>query len=72
MTFHKQSGCNSRDKNDGPLDNKYQTTRLIHRIYVTINADDEYELNLGLTETISQNDLFINHKIQDGALCDNS
>ena len=44
----------------------------MHRIYVTINADDEYELNLGLTETISQNDLFINHKIQDGALCDNS
>ena len=56
----KESGCNCRDKNDCPLDNKCKTTRLIYQADVTNNVDNEYKYYLGLTDTTFK-ERFNNH-----------
>ena len=56
----KESGCNCRDKNDCPLNNKCKTTRLVYQADVTNNVDDEYKYYLGLTDTTFK-ERFNNH-----------
>ena len=56
----KESGCNCRDKNDCPLDNKCKTTRLVYQADVTNNVDDDFKYYLGLTDTTFK-ERFNNH-----------
>ena len=44
-------GCNCRNKESCPLDNKCLTPRIIYEAEVTNNVDDERKLYIGLCET---------------------
>ena len=44
-------GCNCRNKESCPLDNKCLTPRIIYEAEMTNNADDERKLYIGLCET---------------------
>ena len=46
-----QYGCNCRDKNNSPLDNKCLTLQIVYQAHVTNDTDDTYEYYLGLPET---------------------
>ena len=55
-----QYGCNCRDKNNCPLDNKCLTPQIVYQADVTNDTDDTYKYYLGLAET-SFKDRYINH-----------
>ena len=48
---HQQYGCNCRDKNNGPLDNKCLTLQIVYQDDVTNDTDDTSKYYLGLAET---------------------
>ena len=43
-------GCNSRDKNNRPLNNKCLMPEIVYQAVVTNDTDDTYKYYLGLTE----------------------
>ena len=53
-------GCNCRDKNTCPLENKCLTPMIIYQAAVTNDTDDTYKYYLGLAET-SFKDRYRNH-----------
>ena len=58
---HKTKGCNCRDKNTCPLDNKCLTPKVIYQADVSNDTDDTYKYYLGFAET-SFKDRYNNHK----------
>ena len=47
----KIKGCNCRDKNTCPLENKCLTPKVIYQADVTNDTNDTYKYYLGLSET---------------------
>ena len=59
-THPKQYGCNCRDKNNCPLDNKCLMSQIVYQADVTNDTDDTHKYYLGLAET-SFKDRYRNH-----------
>ena len=56
----QQYGCNCRDKNNCPLDNKCLTPQIVSQADVNIDTDNTNKYYLGITET-SFKDRYRNH-----------
>ena len=48
---NKNYGCNCRQKEDFPLDNKCLTPNIIYKAQITNKTNDEHEKYLGAAET---------------------
>ena len=57
----QQFGCNCKDKNTCPLDNKCLTPQVIYQADVTNDTDDTCKFYIGLTETPFK-ERYRNHK----------
>ena len=55
----KTKGCNCRDKNTSPLDNKCLTPEVIYQADVTNYTDDTYKYYLGLAKHLLKIDIII-------------